>query len=202
MKILFAIKDLNNSKGGAEKVLAIVASGMAKIGYDVSLMTYDKLGGESYYPLDPKVKRISLGIGNSQQRASVNETTARIKAIRRVLKVRQPDIVIPFMHSMFVPVAVASIGLNIPVVASEHTVKAHYRGRPIQFILLMLSSFLVKEVTVLSSRVKESYPWLLRRKMVVMPNPVEPPVSHTASNVRTKHTILNVGRLDESKDHF
>lgn len=200
MKILFAIKDLNNSKGGAERVLAQVASGMAKIGHDVSLMTYDKLGGHSYYPLDPKVQRISLGIGNSQKSASINETTARIKAIRRVLQVRKPDIVIPFMHSMFIPVALAAIGLKTPVIASEHIVPAHYKHRPLQFILLIASSFFVKRVTVLSANVKNSYPWLVRRKMVVMPNPVELPNTNLNQEKKEKYTILNVGRLDEQKD--
>jgi glycosyltransferase involved in cell wall biosynthesis len=200
MKILLAIKDMNNSKGGAERVLALVASGLAKMGHDVTLLTYDKLGGESYYPLDSKVSRISLGIGNSKESASVNETTARIKAMRRVLQVRQPDIVIPFMHSMFIPMALASIGLHIPVLASEHIVPAHYKTRPLQFILLLMSTFFIKKITVLSPNVRRSYPKIVRRKMVVMPNPVEPPMEEYRDRKPERRVILNVGRLDEQKD--
>ncbi len=200
MKILFAIKDMNNAKGGAERVLSLVASGLAQMGHDVTLLTYDKLGGQSYYPLDKKVSRMSLGIGNSQKSASINETTARIQAMRRVLQVRKPDIVIPFMHSMFIPMSLACIGLGIPVLASEHIVPAHYKTRPLQFILLLISSLFIKQITVLSPNVRRSYPRIVRRKMVVMPNPVAPPIEEFNIPETQRRTILNVGRLDEQKD--
>lgn len=200
MKILFAIKDLNNSKGGAERVLATIASGLARLGHDVTILSYDKLGGQSYYFLDEKIKRLSLGIGNSQDHAGFNETIGRIKALRLVLKVRQPDVVIPFMHSMFIPMSIAAFGCGIPVIASEHIVPMHYRKRPIQFILMFLSSFLVKRFTVLSPSVRASYPWLIRRKMIVIPNPVEAPENLKLNKTSNKYTLLNVGRLEGQKD--
>ena len=200
MKILFAIKDMNNAKGGAERVLSQVASGLAKKGHDVSLLTYDRLGGKSYYPLDKGVKRISLGIGKSQERANFNETLGRIKAIRRVLQVRKPDIVIPFMHSSFIPVSLASAGLGIPIIASEHIVPMHYKTRPAQFLLLLLSTFFISQITVLSPNIRRLYPKIVRRKMVVMPNPVEPPMQEFRQESNNRKTILNVGRLDEQKD--
>lgn len=200
MKILFAIKDLNNSKGGAERVLAIVASGLANAGHDVTILTYDKLGGQSYYPLDPKVQRLSLGIGHSQQNASFNETVGRVRALRRVLTVRKPDVVVPFMHSMFIPMSLAAVGTGVPVIASEHIVPTHYKTRPLQFLLLLISSLLIDELTVLSPTVRRSYPWLIRRKMVVMPNPVEAPTGARKKSDADKRILLNVGRLDEQKD--
>lgn len=200
MKILFAIKDLNNSKGGAERVLAIVTSGLADLGHDVTVLTYDKLGGQSYYPLSKNVQRLSLGIGHSQKNAEFNETIGRIRALRRVLKVRKPDVVVPFMHSMFIPMSIAAFGSGVPVIASEHIVPRHYKTRPVQFILLLLSSLLIECLTVLSPSVRKSYPWLIRRKMVVIPNPVEAPENVHLDKKKEKYTLLNVGRLDEQKD--
>lgn len=200
MKILFAIKNLNTAKGGAERVLSIVASGLAALGHNVTILSYDKPGGQSFYPLDQNVKRLCLGIGNCEARAGLNETVGRIKALRRVLRVRKPDVVVPFMHSMFIPLSIAALGLHVSVVASEHIVSEHYKTRPLQFLLLILCSFFIQCITVLSPSVRKSYPWLLRRKMVAIANPVEVSENARVELNKSKHILINVGRLDEQKD--
>lgn len=202
MKILFAIKNMNNAKGGAERVLSFVVNGLASKGYDVTLLTFDKRGTDSFYHLDSAVKRISLGIRHSEKRAGLIETLARMKAIRRIVQVRKPDIIIPFMHSMFIPMAFSLLGVKCPVIASEHIVPMHYKSRKIEFILLIVSSFFVRKVTVLSAAVKKLYPYFVRRKMVVMPNPVyiHPEKIEEGEFDPTRKIILNVGRLSDQKD--
>ena len=76
------------------------------------------------------------------------------------------------MHSIYILLAFALIGVSIPVIASEHIVIDHYRKKPFQFILLNLSSLLVNRFTVLSSSIKSKYPYWIQRKMTVIPNPV------------------------------
>lgn len=202
MKILFAIKNMSNAKGGAEKVLAVVMNGLAERGYDLTLLTFDNRGVGTFYKLDPRIKRVSLGIGSSSKRSRFRETIARMRAIRKVVLVRKPDIVIPFMHSMFVPTALTLIGTGIPVIASEHIVPKHYRKNMLEFLLLIISILLVKKATVLSASVKKLYPLFLRPKMIVMGNPVivEEDESDLAFKDPTRKIILNVGRLSEQKD--
>lgn len=203
MKVMFAIKTLDDAHGGAERVLTDVAGGLSERGYDVSVLSYDKPGGTSFYPLNPKVERIPLGVGRTDCKTTPLETLARMKVLRSVIQKEKPDIIIAFMHSMFAPLSLALIGTGIPIVASEHIVPAHYRTRPHEFALLVFSSFFVKRMTVLSRSVKMSYPRIIRRKILSVVNPVMvdgKSKADAAGVSRERKIILNVGRLEAQKD--
>ncbi len=199
MKIVFAVKTMLGAIGGAERVLAEVASGLAARGHKVTLISYDNSSaGESFYPLAPEVAQRRLGIGNAAAQATLKETLQRMVALRKAVLEEKPDIVIGFMHSMFVPLSFALIGTGIPVIGSEHIVPAHYKTRKLEFALFVLSSFFIDKITVLSETIRDSYPAILRGKMVVMPNPVKKPTGVAMGDA--EKMILNVGRLDPQKD--
>lgn len=202
MKVLFAIKRLASAVGGAERVLCTVCSELASRGHEVSILTFDPPGGQPFYPLDPRVKRIDLGIGDSSQPAGLIETFARMRALRRVIHAERPDVAVGFMHSMFVPLAFALAGTGVPVLGSEHIVPEHYRTRPLQYLLLILASPLLNKLTVLSQAIRSRYPKSIRERMVEMPNPVE--AAANCANVggaKKNITLLSVGRLEAQKDH-
>jgi glycosyltransferase involved in cell wall biosynthesis len=197
MKILFAIKKMENASGGAERVLAAVTEKLAARGHEITLLSFDR-AGESFYPLSPQVRCLCLAIGDAGKPASVAETCRRIAALRKTVRAQKPDAVVAFMHSMFVPMALALTGTGIPVIASEHTVPHHYRGRPVQFFLMLLSSFLVRRMTVVSDSARALYPRILRARTIVIPNPV-PPASGRA-DPSGSGIILSVGQMISSKD--
>lgn len=202
MKIIFVIKALNNVKGGAERVLVDIASGLADMGHDVIVLSFDQSDGQSFYPLSEKAERICLGIGNVNCSSTVKEVVERTIAIRKQILKLQPDAVVAFMHSSFVPVSFAMVGTGIPVIASEHIVPAHYKTRRLEYFLLILSSFFTKKITVLSQQVLQDYPPILHSKMVVMENPVRSANKcvNYSNESNTHKTILNVGRLTDQKD--
>ncbi|MEW6676326.1 MAG: glycosyltransferase family 4 protein [Pseudomonadota bacterium] len=201
MKICFAVKRLAEAVGGAERVLCMVASELAARGHEVHVLTFDVPGRAVFYPLDARVKRIDLGIGNSARAAGLTETLRRMAALRRVISAIRPDVVVGFMHSMFVPLAFSLVAVPIPVLGSEHIVPEHYRTRPLQFGLLMLAAPFLKKITVLSEPIRIRYPGPLRRRMVVMPNPVEAALSPAdVGTEKRQYVLLSVGRLDAQKD--
>jgi len=81
MKILFAIKTLDASKGGAEKVLADVTSGLAEKSHKISVLSFDAPGGQAHYPLHQKVHRITLGVGNVARRATLKTLQGQMVGI-------------------------------------------------------------------------------------------------------------------------
>ena len=188
--------------GGAERVLSDVASELAERGHDVSILTFDRAGGASLYPLHGKIRRLNLGLGDVREKSSFMETWKRICALRRLIRKEKPDAVAAFMHSMFVPMAFALIGTGTPVIASEHTSIEHYRSRKLEFLLLLASSFFASRVTVLSERIKSSYPRLVQERMTVISNPVGVPAAEADPGCEKSFpkVILNVGRLDPSKN--
>ena len=204
MKIIFVIKALDNVGGGAERVLADVSRGLSENGHEITIVTYDPPGGESYYALHPAVKRIALGIGRTDRSATLRETLWRMVALRRVIVQQAPDIAVGFMHSVFVPLGLALLGVSIPVIASEHIVSEHYRNRHLERLLLKVTPYLTKCITVVSEQVKDSYAKALRQHMVSIPNPVSvrPQVrADVTGSDRKRKTLLTVGRLTAQKDH-
>ena len=202
MKILFAIKTLDNVYGGAERVLADITSELSERGHKVSVLSFDSPGGVAFYPLNKKVKRIPLGIGNVKRKATLREVISRMTAIRKAAIRMQPDVVIAFMHSTFIPASFAMIGTGVPIIASEHIVPDHYRSRKWEYVLLLLSRFFIRKITVLSQSIIDSYPKVLQSKMFAVANPVHSVVPKTFGKVSgaKRKTILNVGRLAAQKD--
>jgi glycosyltransferase involved in cell wall biosynthesis len=205
MKLLFCIKAMNNSGGGAERVLADVANGLVARQHDVSVLTFEQPGGQSFYPLDARIHRIELGIGSTIAPATVGETVKRMLALRHQVTSLRPDVAIGFMHSMYIPLGLALVGTSIPVIASEHNVPANYQARrKLESQLLALVPLLVEHITCVSETVQEAYPSHLRVCMVPIPNPLTLKVTHPANPLGQfdePKTLLSVGRLEAQKDH-
>jgi len=204
MKLLFLVKTLGplGGRGGAERVLSEVASRLGARGHEIVLVTYDAPGEEEVYPFGPEIERIKLGIGASHRRSGVRDTLSRTRRIRELIVGIRPDVAIGFMHSAYVPLGLALAGTGIPVVASEHIVYDHYKSRPLQRAILLAVPPLLTVITAISEPVRRGFPWAIRRKMVIVPNPVAPPpplLADTAGGARK--TLLTVGRLMDQKDH-
>lgn len=200
MKIIFAIKSMDTSKGGAERVLADISAGLKQRGHDVTVLTFDAPGGQSFYPIASGIRRLCLGIGDTRVKTAWPDAFKRMITLRQIIQAEQPDIVIGFMHSMFVPLSLALIGTGMPVIASEHIVPDHYRTRRFEFALLMVSSFFFKRMTVLSKKIGRSYPSILWPKTTVMTNAVMKPDNIPARQDTARKIILTVGRLEAQKD--
>ena len=201
MKLLFAIKFLHDAPGGAEKVLCTLCNKLVERGHDVSILSYDKKGAKPFYQLNPRIKLIQLNL--FAKKTTLLNTIERMRGLRKKTIEINPDIVIGFMHSMFVPLAFALIFLKKKIIASEHIVIEHYTKKKFEFLLLILSSFFVRYFSVINSFIKSKYPYFIRNKMVEIPNPISQSNSKKCNpkDLRSKKLILAIGRLDEQKNH-
>ncbi len=197
-KIWFAIKSLSAAAGGAEKVLCDLANGLIKCGFNVQILTFDHPGTPSFYPLNPEIVRLDLGIGNTSQKSTGKELWQRMRLLRQIALKERPDIIIGFMHSMFVPMSIALMGTNIPVIASEHTIPAHYKQKPLELLTIFLSFRFFKIMVVVSEQVRSLYPAALQSRIQVIPNPLM--LKKPLEVPPKENLILNVGRLEKSKD--
>lgn len=201
MKILFAVKTLSHAVGGGEKLACFVASAFAKDrAYDVWLLSFDAPQDKAFYPVDDAVKRCFMAHGSPGQRTSVAGFLKSLYTLRKAVLDVRPDIVVAFMHSMFVPMQMALFGTGIKVVLSEHTVPVYYKPRPIEFALLQLVCIMTNNITIATREVKELYPQNMRKKMTVLPNPIGS--DYQCDDAMMSHkVILSVGRLNKDKDH-
>lgn len=205
MRLIFAIKALSSAGGGAERVFVEVVNGLATRGHEIHVLTADQPGQVSFYPLDAKINWITLGIGKIDRAATLYDIIARIWQYRRNATQLQPEAVVAFMHSTFIPLGLALAGTGIPVIASEHILPAHYSTRPLERALLTIMPWFTRRITVVSDQVKREYPRNLRNKMEVISNPITVKVSQRANvtgHGKTRKTLLSIGRLADQKDHI
>ena len=199
LKVVFVIKSMSIPGGGAERVLAAVSSGLADRGHNVTIITSDPPDKTSFYPLAPLVRRVFLGVGAVEGNSRPRDLLRRIWILRRKILSCEPDVVVAVMHSSYIPVGLALAGTRVPLVASEHIGPKHYRTRPFQFALVMLTPFTAQKITVVSEQIKQQYGRWLRRRMVVAPNPVAVPAATDEKRPRRARTVLSVGTLRPQK---
>lgn len=201
MKLLFVTHTLRG--GGAERVMATIASELARRDHNVHVLTLqDK---PDFYPIDDKIVRRRLNIATrvSSPLGYVRAHRLRVRAIREVVRKIQPDVIVSFMDRVNVFVVPASEGRR--VIVSE-------RNNP----SLSTSSFLIRllrriyypkafRVVCLSKGVCQALDWLPEEKKQVIYNPLM--ISPDSSFQRTtefnfrpdRRYLISVGRLTEQK---
>jgi len=201
MKLLFVIKSLSLSGGGAERVLAEVTAGLAQCGHEVTVVSFDAPEACDFYAFGSSIRRVRMGIGSSEQRSGIGATWRRIRSLRKLVRHERPDVAVAFMHSAYIPLAFALGGTRIPAVGSEHIVYRHYRERPAERALLRIIPPLLYSITAISEEIRLGFPRAIRKKMRVIPNPVQvDPAALADVRGGPEKRILNVGRLEEQKD--
>ena len=203
MKLLFVIKSVALPGGGTERVLADLANGLTARGHAVTVTSFDWPEDPPFYSFDAAVRRRSLAIGDVRRGTRPREVLRRVGALRRLLGAERPDVAVGFMHSAYIPLGLAALGTGTPVVASEHIAYQHYRTRRAEAALLRLTPALSRVITTISPAIREGFPRRLRRRMVVVPNPVAAQDRRPArveGDEGAAKTVLAVGRLEPQKD--
>ena len=200
MRLVFIIKSLSTPGGGAERVFVDVANGLYEQGHEVVVATFEPVSAAPFYPLNPSIPRIDLA---PHARGKIGQLLI-LPTLRRKLKAFGPDVVVAFMPSAYVPVALGLALTGIPVLASEHNVPARYRKQPLRWLSILAASTLCPGITAVSDQMRQAYPRIVRDKMRVIPNPVSLQIGSQAdvSAPSDKYRLLAVGRLHPQKDHI
>lgn len=202
MRYHFVVKSVTASAGGAERVLRDVTVALAQRGHEICVVSFDPDGRPSFYEYPDDISQVRLEIGVPSRATGPVDLARRIGALRHVLRRDRPDVAVGFMHSSYVPLAIAAIRTGIPVVASEHSTAANYRHSRLQRGLIVAAQPLVRTTTLLSPSIAESFPPRVQRRATVVANPVRK-AARTADLQRDRPSrrLLAVGGLTEQKNH-
>lgn len=191
-------------RGGAERVMTVLASAWAAHGKAVTLLTFDA-GETPAYPLHHSVQHKSLGIaavstGFFQQ---VRRNLRRVKSLRRAIRESHPDVVISFMDSTNVLCILATRGLGTPLVISERIDPSLY---PIGWAWGLLRRLLYHWADALVCQTKpalDRFQALTRVRGVAIPNPIDVPFppkeKRSDAEARACGTLVAMGRLVPQK---
>lgn len=195
MRILCYINTLG--RGGAERVLANLATCFAKDNNEVIFVTSYPVDKE--YFLDGKVKRLSLEKDEIVQ-SRIKRNISRISRLREICKKEKPDILISFMEEPNFRAIIATRGLPVKTLVSvRNDPNKEYAGKVGAFVgkvLLPMADGCVFQTT----EAKKWFPKKLQSKSRIIYNAVKEDFYHI-DRKPNKGEIITCGRLSEQKNH-
>lgn len=203
LRVLLFIHSLHG--GGAERVAADLSAHWAGMGREVMVVTQASADGD-VYTLHPKVRREVLHTaGEGGGLRGIWSNVQRVRALRRVIKVFRPDIVLGMMTTASVLSVLASTGLACRVIATEHT---HPPSQTLSGFWQRLRRLTYPRAARVVALTRGTAQWIEQHvpgsRLAVIPNPVHwplpkgEPVLAPASN-DGRRRLLAVGRLHADK---
>lgn len=187
-KIVFVIPDMPG--GGTERVVALLANEYSRRGIPVAILLF--AGNEKAYPLDSRIEVVSVGAPSG---GSLSERVGRLRRMRRFYRENRNCQIWAFSAMGAVFSAVAAFGQKHFFLVSERNDPTRYEHRQIRDLCYRRAKVVVCQ-TVDGLK---SFPAGIRRKSVVIPNPLEPK-EEPYTGEREKR-IVAVGRLNAQKNH-
>ena len=185
MNIFFFIHHLGN--GGAERVTSVLANGLAANGHKVTIGVYASRSNLYELHSNVTIKQV-----DSYYMSGLFAKIRKYQGIRKLILQSSPDVIIAVMPFNYIAAKIASLGLSIPIVVSDHTTFSWNPTFKLKFIRYYLYAF-ADAVTVLTKRDKEMMSSYLHNTKV-MYNPLSFPITNKAVLNRKKN-IISVGRL-------
>jgi glycosyltransferase involved in cell wall biosynthesis len=189
-------------KGGAERVVSVLADYFANDGYEVVIATLWEEKQE--YILNPKVRRIGVGLSTKQEKKGrIIKNIIRFTNLRNAIKNENPDIVISFCASANFRCTTSMIGINIPLLVSVRNdpQKDYLPYKRKTNMMMMKASGCVFQ----TDRALKCFPQSFQDKSKVIFNPLDERFLNTSDfgdNKARAKRIVTVGRITRQKNHI
>lgn len=179
------------SHGGAEQVGVMLANGLRQHGNDTFILT--DMNEPVIYHVDNNVPIYDF-VGNKTN--SLFKWLKAIKNIRHTIKNEKPDAIIGIMGLCTLVTYIACLGINIPIVMTEHNSFERPKSAPMPLYLKIFKFWinrLYRHITVLTEADKKVIGNRLKN-VTVMPNPL---LLKPAEEIPAKEkSVLAAGRVD------
>lgn len=187
-KIVFVIPDMPG--GGTERVVALLANEYSRRGIPVAILLF--AGSEKAYPLDSGIEVVSVG---GPSGGSFWARLGRLRRMRRFYRENRNCQIWAFSAMGTVFSAVAALGQKHFFLVSERNDPTRYDHRQIRDLCYRRAQVVVCQ----TADAVKSFPAGIRRKAVVVPNPLEP--KEAPYTGEREKRIVAVGRLNAQKNH-
>lgn len=196
LKVCFFIWGLRAA--GAERVLSFLASAWSAKGWRVLILTMEDGRVEPFYPLADavEVRPLNLMKDSASFVSGLANNLRRLRTIRRAFREAAPDVVISFVDKANTLAVFASRGLGIPLIISERTDPSR-RSLGRWWNALRDRAYPRADLLVFQSQaVLDWFPPRVRRKGMVIPNPVPPPpIAEPSQRENLPKRLVAMGRL-------
>lgn len=189
MKIVFVIPDMPG--GGTERVVALLANEYAQKGHSVAIMLF--AGNETAYALDERIEVISMAGASS---GSLRVRIKRLRNMRKYFKRNKGCLIYSFSTIGTGFVVLSTVGLSRDMLVSERTDPNSCDHKAYRNFFYRFAKALICQ----TKEAAESFPAYLKRKTVVIPNPIDGSGLPEAYHGERKKKIVSVGRLEYPKN--
>ncbi len=194
-RFLFVIPTL--VMGGAERVVAVLSSALARAGQDIYVLKYYEKDNE--YTIDDTVKVIYLSEGEEKYKQT--NIVKRVWILRKRIKEVNPDYVLPFLFPVAQAVFLASVGIKSNVFQS---IRISPSIAPSSKLKRFLRDYLVyrsKCTFVQNEHQRLYFKESARSKIHVLYNPVSDDLFEVEPRFESEeYTICSAGRLEKQKN--
>ena len=201
MRVTFVISSLGG--GGMERVACTMANHWVAAGWGTTVLTFDDGTTRPFYQLDPRVRHVPLRIAqvSATPLAGLWHNLRRLGVLRRAIRESSPDVVLGFMDTTNILALIATRGLGVAVVASEHQDPFRYRIGRVWESLRWLTYRWADRLAINSESFRGYFPRRVQRRAAVLPSPIvlegwrgDPPEIRWPRPV-----VLAIGRLTPQK---
>ena len=183
--------------GGAERGTSILAKEWAKQGVETRILL-TRTDATSQYELP--INTVVLSCRDKVISSKVKQVTI-IREIRRLCKAWKPDIVISFYNDLCALTAIATLGLNIPLIYSERNDPNKTNQRLMDKLYRAVVEYAADKVVFQTEGAKQHYRKFVQKKSRVILNPLDTSNFPEHDPLAANKEIVTVGRLEPQKNH-
>ena len=202
MRLTLVISSLG--RGGAERVLSILASAWAEQGHQVTLLTFDGDTAPAY-TVHPSVvlRHLNLAAYSKNFIQGLSRNANRVRVLRRAIRESRPTIVVSFLDMVNVLTILATRGMDVPVIISERIDPSLYDiGRAWHLLRRLVYPF-ADALVCQTDRALKRFRAMTRVRGFTIPNPVLPPPgtarSQSEPSLPARRVLIAMGRLVPQK---
>lgn len=188
------------SCGGSERVLVNLAEYLTKKGHKVTMVT--TFVNENEYDVPSGVSRIVSGLTKEEESSSrIRNVFRRFSKLSGIWKDIKPDVILSFIGKNNFNAILTGKKAKIPVAVS---IRANPEMEYYNIIMKLLSKTLFVRADKVIVQTKDQllyFPPYIRRKAIIMKNPVNPEFMVEPYDGIREKTIVTVGRVDDNKNH-
>lgn len=185
------------SGGGAERVVTVLSSALADMGYDTHVIIHRHSKME--YPISNNVKLIYLD-DESRGMGHFAGLIHRLKVVRKYIKDNKIDIIIPFLDSCVVHTFIASRGTKctfITTLRNNPYERSKQEKRKCDFV-----AFFADANYVQNQIQKDYFSKRIQKKTFIVPNPVNNTFFEKGKTYSGKiEKLVAIGRLNSQKNY-
>ena len=187
-------------KGGAERVMVNLADYLHRNGVRVTLVT--QYICEEEYTLPAGIPRILSEITPQEETGSrIGDFLARYRKLCRIFTELHPDCILSFIGKNNIMTLLCTRFSGIPAVVSVRgEPKSEYYNFSMRFLAKTLFAC-AAGVIVQTSAARDFFPPVIRKKAVILKNPLNPAFVRERRTGRPDGRIVSVGRVDANKNH-